>query len=311
MRYIIPATVFALMHFTLPCLGQRLLSNAGGSATNGLGYQVQYSLGEPFVGTKTNGLGIQATQGMEQPTPVRVSVSLGAWLQGPWDGEAMDDGLRAGGLVPLAQPYTAMGYDHDGTETVQPAVLAAAGPAAIVDWVLLELRDANLPGVVTASRAALLCRDGTVVDTDGASPVAFHAAPRHYYVAVRHRNHLGAMTAAPVMLSGTPTMLDLRDGSTATYGTEALREANGAWQLWAGDVTGDGVLRYTGAANDRDPILAAGGGLVPTEVATGYLREDVNMDGTAKYTGAANDRDPILQNVGGTTPTATRMQQIP
>lgn len=35
------------------------------------------------------------------------------------------------------------------------------------------------------------------------------------------------------------------------------------------------------------------------------------MDGVTKYTGTANDRDPILINVGGTVPTATRAEQIP
>jgi hypothetical protein len=35
------------------------------------------------------------------------------------------------------------------------------------------------------------------------------------------------------------------------------------------------------------------------------------MDGVVKYTGASNDRDPILVMVGGSIPTATRAQQLP
>jgi hypothetical protein len=35
---------------------------------------------------------------------------------------------------------------------------------------------------------------------------------------------------------------------------------------------------------------------------------DVNMDGVIKYVGVRNDRDPILQNIGGAVPTATRPQ---
>jgi hypothetical protein len=38
---------------------------------------------------------------------------------------------------------------------------------------------------------------------------------------------------------------------------------------------------------------------------------DVNMDGLVKYTGANNDRDPILTNVGGTIPTNVRSEQLP
>ena len=63
--------------------------------------------------------------------------------------------------------------------------------------------------------------------------------------------------------------------------------------------------------NDRDPILQAIGGTVPTNVVTGYSGADVNMDGDIRYTGAANDRDPILLNIGGVVPTATRPAQIP
>ena len=42
-----------------------------------------------------------------------------------------------------------------------------------------------------------------------------------------------------------------------------------------------------------------------------YDRRDVNMDGVIKYTGANNDRDPILLNVGSTTPNNVRVQQLP
>ena len=63
--------------------------------------------------------------------------------------------------------------------------------------------------------------------------------------------------------------------------------------------------------NDRDPILVAVGGTVPTATVSGYLPTDVNMDGRVKYTGSVNDRDPILVNVGGTVPTNTRVEQLP
>jgi hypothetical protein len=37
----------------------------------------------------------------------------------------------------------------------------------------------------------------------------------------------------------------------------------------------------------------------------------VNLSGQVKYTGTANDRDPILVNVGSTTPNNTRVRQLP
>ncbi len=44
---------------------------------------------------------------------------------------------------------------------------------------------------------------------------------------------------------------------------------------------------------------------------SGYWNEDVNLDGVVKYTGTANDRDPIIINLGGTTPNAVRTEQVP
>lgn len=66
------------------------------------------------------------------------------------------------------------------------------------------------------------------------------------------------------------------------------------------------VIKYSGGDNDRDKVLQAIGGIVPTNTATGYRQEDVNLDGVTKYTGARNDRDAILQTIGGIVPTNTR-----
>ena len=61
----------------------------------------------------------------------------------------------------------------------------------------------------------------------------------------------------------------------------------------------------------RPDIAAIIGGVVPTQTAVGYLPEDVDLDGVVKYTGANNDRDVILQNIGGTVPTNVRVEQLP
>jgi hypothetical protein len=76
-------------------------------------------------------------------------------------------------------------------------------------------------------------------------------------------------------------------------------------------VNTDGTVRYTGASNDRDPVLSAIGGTVPTNTISGYRREDVNLDGVVRYTGSANDRDIILTTIGGTVPTNTRASTAP
>ena len=92
----------------------------------------------------------------------------------------LSDALRVQGRVPLMEPYTALGYTHTGTggdELVLPGVLQITGNDAIVDWVVVELRQSGGAGAVVASRSALLQRDGDVVAPNGASPVAFLVAP--------------------------------------------------------------------------------------------------------------------------------------
>ena len=245
---------------------------------------------------------------------VKLAVKL--FLEGAYDTNIslMRDDLRAAGLVPNSEPHTGLTFTQasdGGGEVLQAGVAARTGNDAIVDWVQVELRNANTPTQIVATRGALVQRDGDVVAEDGVTPISLLAAAGSYHVAVRHRNHFGCMTAAPIALSTTTTPLDLSMAATSTYGTEA-RKTQGALQLlWAGNVFRDATLRYTGAENDRDPILSAIGGSVPSATANGYRMEDTNLDGVVKYVGAANDRDVILVNIGGSVPTAIRSQQLP
>lgn len=245
-----------------------------------------------------------------------IQVAARVFLDGPYDATTglMNDLLRTVPSFPLIEPYTALGYAHvgGGGESTSPTVLAATGSNAIVDWVVLELRDAADPTHVQSTKCALLQRDGDVVSTDGGSAVSFAIAPGNYFVAVRHRNHLGAMTAGSVALSAVPAIVDFNVATT--YGTEARKTVSGTFPkqvLWAGDVTFNSELKYVGESNDRDPILLEIGGSVPTSTSSGYRSEDVNLDGVVKYVGEGNDRDPILQNIGGSVPTNTRAEQLP
>lgn len=234
-----------------------------------------------------------------------LAVRLKVMLGGPFvqAGGLMASGLNDNGQVPLSEPYTALGYVHHGNgggESTVPTVLAVTGPQRVVDWVVVELRNKNNPAQVLATRSALLRRNGTIVDDDGISDVAFEGMPSdNYYVAVRHRNHLGVMTAAAIPLSATATLKDLTNGSVALAGGTASTELIGTTRcLWPGDANFNGAVSYTGVANDRDPVLVRIGSAVPTAVYTGYALEDLNMDGSVKYTGAANDRDLILPTTG-------------
>lgn len=240
-----------------------------------------------------------------------ILVRVRVLLEGPYDtgSQLMNDALRTGSLIPLAEPYAALGYAHTGGgggEATTNAVLNASGSNAIVDWVVLELRGESSSATVIASHACLLQRDGDIVDVDGTSDVDFALPADDYYIAVRHRNHLGIMSQNPQALSATATLKDFSTGAIATFdGTTATKDVGGRRCLWMGDATMNGQLKYTGGANDRDKILDRVGGSVPTSTVDGYFPEDVNLDGTVKYSGISNDRDPVLVNIGGAVPTNT------
>jgi uncharacterized delta-60 repeat protein len=273
--------------------------------------------GKVLVGgsfTAVNGTGRNRIARLNNGDPV-INVSAKAFLDGPYNSgtQTMGDALRSAGLVPLSEPYTGSGFDHfvgGGGESVAPAVLAATGPNAIVDWVVLELRSTIFSEAAT--RSALIQRDGDVVDLDGVSPVSFFVPAGSYFVAIRHRNHLGVLTAAAIPLSSMPTTVDFTLATTPTHGTDARRPVGSVQVLWPGNANSDAEVKYTGPNNDRDLVLSAIGGTVPTNTLSGQYRlEDINMDGVVKYTGPDNDRDFILQAIGGTVPTAVRVAQVP
>ena len=238
------------------------------------------------------------------------------FLSGPYHAGSglMHDHLRAQGLIPLQEPYTAMGWSHQlggGGETMQPSVLDVTGPDAIVDWVLVEWRSAQDHTVVVATRSALLQCDGDVVAPDGISPLQLPLAHGPYQIAVRHRNHLGAMAAAPAQMDNATTPMDLTQPATLCWGTDARRIIAGSALLWSGNTQPDQMVKYTGSGNDRELILQAIGGVVPTNEIDGYSPFDVDLNGVVRYTGGNNDRDQILISIGGTVPTAVRLEQLP
>lgn len=155
---------------------------------------------------------------------------------------------------------------------------------------LIEFRDAADPSVVVASRSGFLLKDGRILGPDMRYLRSHSSDPSgSYYVAVRHRNHLGVMTGQPVDFSKSP-FIDFSVLATPVFGNNARKTNNGVQTLWSGDVNFDGTIKYTGTNNDRDPVLVRIGGSVPTNTANGYYNEDVNMDGVVKYTGLVNDR---------------------
>lgn len=233
----------------------------------------------------------------------------------------MRDDLRVANRIPLSDPYRTAPYNAEflhvlnpNTQTTTAAVLANADPNnAIVDWVFIELRNANNPSSVVVTMSALIQRDGDVVKaSDGVSPVLIDVLPDNYYVAIRHRNHLGAMTATALALDITPINVDFTAmtdaqvyNSTATYEGYEMIDINGKKALWAGNCNMDTKVKYAGLDNDSnvtlteilDPVNGNTGLNYSYNNCVGYFRGDVNMDGKSKYSGLNNDINYILNNV--------------
>ncbi len=244
-----------------------------------------------------------------QYTPLYLKV----FLEGPYAAGHMSDAIRSAGHIPQQDPYVGLGLHvgNGGQRSVSAHTLSSTGSRRVVDWVLVELRNAQSPTGVEHTFGALVLDDGTVIAPEG-GPLRIPLTTGTHHVAVRHRNHLGVMSAAPLAFTGTPVVFDLTSGTTAVHGTAARKEVGaGVMALWAGDATGDGSIKYMGNGNDRDPVLGTVGGTIPTLTVDGYRMEDLDLDGVVRYTGAGNDRDRILQNLGGTVPTAVRQQQLP
>ncbi|MCU7614279.1 Ig-like domain-containing protein [Chryseobacterium sp. GMJ5] len=225
----------------------------------------------------------------------------------------MRDDLRVNNLIPSTQPYNTAPFNYAGTETIAtPAtVLADLGNNSIVDWVLVELRSAVDPTVIIATRAGLLQRDGDIVEVDGTSCLKFNIdANAPYYVAVRHRNHLGAMTATPVLFNTASTTADLT--TLPLYKILGAKEkpsftVGGANVLWAGDLNRDGLILLSGNSNGRendikvlyDAVINHPGntfGAVSYSFKA-YDNADSNMNGYVKYSGASNDQIILRKNV--------------
>jgi len=232
-------------------------------------------------------------------------LALTLFLEGAVSGTVMRSDLRTAGLIPSTDPY-GMGA------TADPNLLARSGTVAPVDWVMVQLRDGTTPTTVVSEMAAMVLANGKVVMANGEAPLYFANAPRaQYRIVAWHRNHLAAMTQVSQQFGTGITSTNFGDPALTMYGTEARHILGTIAALWSGDVDGNGILKYTGSFNDRDPILLRIGGSIPTATTYGYYAEDVNMDGVVKYVGSNNDRDPILANIGGSIPTNSRDEQLP
>ena len=181
-------------------------------------------------------------------TDVDVEVSLNVMLEGPYNGTDMNTDLNNLGLIPLNQPFSSNPYAdwyYTGTESV------AAIPANVVDWVLVQLRDAGDAtsadeGTVVTEQAAFLLNDGSIVDLDGSSNLYFPGITYSsgLFPVVWHRNHLGIISANKMTRTGGVYTYDFTQAGSA-YSNSSAGEKNlggSVWGMFSGDASGGGAL---------------------------------------------------------------------
>ena len=296
--------------FTTILVGQNIYKSSidiGGASASAGNIQILFTIGEVAVQEASVDNIIISEGFIGKAFEVKIDAKL--FLQGPFLNPTtpglMNDNLRSLGYLPTTSPY--------GDETTAVASVFNLGGTSgsglaqddIVDWVWVELRGANDNTDLINEKSALLQRDGDIVALDGISDLVMTAVPTNYYVVVKHRNHLGAMTSASFGLTeASATAVDLKSNGVSTFGSNARVDMGlGNWALWTGDTNSVSQSRFSGASNSvnviKDFVLSDPANILNliTFGSTGYLNIDVNMDGTGKFSGANNDSNVIKDNV--------------
>lgn len=196
-------------------------------------------------------------------------LDLNLFLEGPFQTGEMATDLNDLDILPLSQPYSGPPWNYPGTETV-----LSIPNADVVDWCLIELRDATdapsaTPSTTIQKQAAFLLKDGSVVGMDGTSNIELnHFILQQLFVVVWHRNHLGMMSATPLAFGSGIYPYDFTTAVNKAYLGGQKDIGGGSYGMYAGDADGNGEVHQ----NDIDIrwFIEAG--------ENGYYGGDMNMD---------------------------------
>lgn len=179
--------------------------------------------------------------------------------------------LLDNGLLPTSQPFNRSPWNYTGTENVASS---NDFPDDVVDWVLIEARDANDNNVVLETKAAFLLANSLVIDADPTvcRGVKFdNLSPyESYYFSIKTRNHLAVMSENAVEIPNN-VVFDFTWPENVSDGLAQLfHVGNGFYALKAGDINSDGRIN-TDDINiyyDESSLLNV------------YLDSDVNFNST-------------------------------
>jgi hypothetical protein len=234
----------------------------------------------------------------------RYTMNATAFLRGPWNagGGNMNATLNSSGFIPLSQPYNTTPFNYTGTESV-----GAIPNANVVDWVLVEFRKPadGLPAsaasaTIIGRKAGFLLANGTVVDLDGVTPIAFDINKQGAgFMTIRHRNHLGIMSnSLPSNATGTYTN-DFRAFANvyknpAFADPVVLLPSSTNYGMWMGDANKNNAVNAT----DVTVIKIAIAALTPP----GYHLTDVNLSNAINATDVTLAKQTIAALGASSTP---------
>lgn len=171
-----------------------------------------------------------------------IHIEATCYLEGLFNGFGMSNSLNE--LLPFDQPYNVSPWYYNGQETVSQM------PPFIVDWVLVELRDANSASVATPAtrigmQAALLRNNGQIVSLDGFSSLEFEVSYNHsLFLIVHHRNHLSIISSQGLLAIGGVYSYDFSNNAGKAFGGVDAQNQIGTddWGLISGDANADGSI---------------------------------------------------------------------
>jgi len=205
-----------------------------------------------------------------------VPVDVRILLQGAYneDTDNMQADLLTNGVLPATQPFADLPWAYAGIEAFE-----VANVPAVIDWVLVEIREADIQTVV-AQKAVLVLPNGSLYDPTYtvATPdetaakftdIASFNPDNQYFIVVRSRNHLDVCSAVPMNLSAGNTYDFTAQQSAALGEGQQVALAANRFALYAGDFNGDGIItvldfnRYASTASTINQ----------------YISTDIDLDG--------------------------------
>ena len=271
----------------LPETGEwNLTATPGGATISGSGVLENFTNLSPdsYSFTVTNSYGCTSVPSGEvfinpQPAPnPNKQLNVKVFLEGMFNSVTglMHTLLQNQVLIPKIQPYNVPPWNYGGAESVTTV------PAGVVDWILVELRQAAtssaaLPGAILQGwpRAYFLKSNGAIVDLDGSSaPLIGNPSVsegNNLYVVVRHRNHIAIMSSTGIAVNCDDYSYNFSSAMSKAYGNGAgyRQIVPGLFGMVCGDADSDGTISvndFTKWATDFGKMNI-------------YLPSDIDADG--------------------------------